>query len=61
MEKFLSDNRIEVRQNVISHEIEITNIGNEYNPETVASELHIILFDRLKKDFRCDKTLWPTF
>lgn len=57
MEKFLSDNRIEVRQNVISHEIEITNIGNEYNPETVASELHIILFDRLKKDFRCDKNL----
>lgn len=57
MEKFLSENGIKVRQNVISHEIEISGIGGEYNPETIGSELHIILFDRLKKDFRCDKNL----
>jgi len=57
MEQFLTENGIKVRQNVISHEIEISGIGGEYNPETIGSELHIILFDRLKKDFRCDKNL----
>lgn len=57
MEQFLTENGIGVRQNVISHEIEISGIGGEYNPETIGSELHIILFDRLKKDFRCDKNL----
>ena len=57
LEEFLQENRISVRYNQISHDVEITGVSDEYNPETLNDDLCVILHDRLKQDFKCNKNL----
>lgn len=56
-EQYLFENGISVRYNVITKEAEIQGVNSIFNPETLAADLHIILHDQLKKEFRCTKEL----
>ena len=56
-EQYLLENGISVRYNVITKEAEIQGVNSIFNPETLAADLHIILHDQLKKEFRCTKEL----
>lgn len=57
LEQYLLENGISVRYNVITKEAEIQGVNSIFNPETLAADLHIILHDQLKKEFRCTKEL----
>ena len=52
---FLKEAGISVRYNVISKEFQMDGIPSRFNPETLASDLHIILHDQLKQVFKCSK------
>lgn len=53
LEQWLSDNHITIRRDVVNHEIHVDGISAEYDEETLETDLHIILHDRLKSEFRC--------
>lgn len=57
LEEFLQENHISVRYNQITHDVEITGVSDEYNPETLNDDLCVILHDQLKQDFKCNKNL----
>lgn len=57
MEAYLEKRKISIRYNVIGKEFEIAGVSNSFNPETIAAELHIILYDDLKLHFQCNKDL----
>ena len=58
-EKILSDylfnNGYSVRLNVVTHDIEVEGIPDDYNPETRRQDLPVILYDDLKINYRCDR------
>lgn len=58
-EKILSDylfnNVYSVRLNVITHDVEVDGIPDDYNPETRRQDLPVILYDDLKINYRCDR------
>lgn len=55
LEEFLSMAGIDLRYNVIAKEVQIKGMPREYNPETLACDLPVILHDELKRAFRCTK------
>jgi len=55
LEEYLAAKGIMVHLNVITHELEITGIPTEYNPESRRNDLLVILFDELKQLYRCDR------
>ena len=52
---YLESRGMEVRLNVITHDIEISGVPDVYNPETVRNDLPVILHDALKQKYRCDR------
>ena len=52
---FLKEMGVSVRYNVISKEVQIDGVPSEFNPETLAADVHIILHDQLKREFKCNK------
>lgn len=57
LEKWLESNGIKIAYNCIAHSIEVDGVDPIYNPETVKTELHIIIHDQLKKRYMCDRGL----
>ena len=57
LEEFLQENHISVRYNQITHDVEVTGVSDEYNPETLNDDLCVILHDQLKQNFKCNKNL----
>ncbi len=57
LEEYLIKNDMSVRLNVITHDVEISGITDEYNPETRRQDFPIILYDELKPDFICDRQI----
>ena len=57
LEMWLDDNAIEIAYNCISHSVEVDGVDPSYNPETVKSDLHIIVHDQLKRKYQCDRGL----
>lgn len=55
LEECLQDMSISVRLNVVSREVSIMGVDSEFDPEALASQLHIILHDYLQHGFRCNK------
>ena len=53
LETWLSDNSITVRRNLITHNMDVSGLNQDYNPETLNNDLHIILHDKLKSEFQC--------
>lgn len=43
--------------NCISHSVEVDGVDPSFNPETVKSDLHIIVHDQLKRKYQCDRGL----
>lgn len=53
---YLQAENISLRYDVISRNIEIRGVSEEYNPETLQNDLPVILHDQLKGKFkRCEK------
>lgn len=57
LEMWLDDNAIEIAYNCISHSVEVDGVDPSFNPETVKSDLHIIVHDQLKRKYQCDRGL----
>lgn len=57
LEMWLDDNAIEIAYNCISHSVEVEGVDPSFNPETVKSDLHIIVHDQLKRQYQCDRGL----
>lgn len=57
LDEWLADNGISVSYNCISHAVEVEGVDPSYNPETVKSDLHIIVHDQLKRKYQCDRGL----
>ena len=57
LEMRLAENGIEISYNTISHSVEVEGVDPSYNPETVKSDLHIIVHDQLKREYQCDRGL----
>ena len=57
LDEWLADNGISVSYNCISHAVEVEGVDPCYNPETVKSDLHIIVHDQLKRKYQCDRGL----
>ncbi|WP_298023516.1 VapE domain-containing protein [uncultured Dysosmobacter sp.] len=57
LEEYLIKNEMSVRLNVITHDVEISGIDDEYNPETRRQDFPVILYDELKPDFICDRQI----
>ena len=54
LERFMLENGLSVRLNVITHEIEMIGLPPDYNPETKRQDFPVYLHDNLKADYRCD-------
>lgn len=57
LEMWLDDNAVEIAYNCISHSVEVDGVDPSFNPETVKSDLHIIVHDQLKRKYQCDRGL----
>lgn len=57
LEMWLDDYAIDIAYNCISHSVEVEGVDPSYNPETVKSDLHIIVHDQLKRQYQCDRGL----
>lgn len=57
LEEYLIRNDMSVRLNVITHDVEIEGITDDYNPETRRQDFPVILYDELKPDYICDRQI----
>lgn len=57
LEQWLDEHKISVRRNLISHSTVVEGVIGNFNPETLVSELHIIIHDQLKQEYACDRSL----
>lgn len=57
LDAWLSERNYAIRLNVMTREVEITGISNEFNPETMGDDLPIILYDALKYEYQCSKDI----
>lgn len=53
LEQWLDGKGISIRRDVISHAVNVDGISEAYDRETLDNDLHIILHDALKGDYRC--------
>lgn len=53
LEQWLDGKGISIRRDVISHAVNVAGISAAYDRETLDNDLHIILHDALKGDYRC--------
>ena len=53
LEGWLSDRHISIRRDVINRAVQVEGIGADYDAETLETDLHIILHDWLKSDYKC--------
>lgn len=57
LERWMQDNDISLKYNVISHQIEVEGLPQCYNQETLIDDMDVILYDTLKKHFICNKQM----
>lgn len=58
LQAWLDTNGIQVRRNLITHRIEVTgSLTVEFDRETLDSSLHVIIHDKIKRDYVCSSGL----
>ena len=57
LEAWLLENNISIKSNEITHELEVSGFDEAYNPQTIVEQMHIILYDALKPQFKCNNGL----
>ena len=55
LDSWLSQHGYTIKLNVITREVEIAGVSDEFNPETMSDDLPVILYDALKYEYRCSK------
>ena len=55
LSNILKTDGISVRLNLITKETEITGLPKEYNQEDLANDLPILIYDKIKTSFTCNK------
>ena len=57
LERWMKENDITLKYNVISHQIEVEGLPQCFNQETLIEDMDVILYDTLKKHFICNKQM----
>lgn len=55
--EWLTANGISVRSNEITHELEVEGFDDKYNPLTIVEQMHVIVHDQIKAQYKCNKNL----